>query len=173
MVNKWDGLDTEQKDHCKQGIRRRLEFIRFAKIHLISALHGTGVGDLFESINQAYDSAMISLSASRLTQILEEAVHHYQPPLVQNRRIKLRFAHPGGNNPPTVVIHGNQTKSLPDSYKRYLMNAFREALKLTGTPIRIELKTGSNPFAGRKNKLTARQVQKRDRLRKYTKKRRR
>jgi len=132
-------------------------------------LHGTGVGDLFKPIQKAYLSATRKFSTPELTNILEQAVSEHQPPLVRGRRIKLRYAHQGGRNPPTIVIHGNQTKDLPGVYRRYLANYFRKTLKLEGTPVRIDLKTGVNPYQGKKNKLTSRQMAKRQRLKKYIK----
>lgn len=169
-LNKWDGMDEKEKRRVKSELERRLTFVNFAKIHFISALHGTGVGHLYESVERAYKSAMIRPSASKLTHILEDAVADHGPPLIRGRRIKLRYAHMGGNNPPVIVIHGNQTSEVPGSYQRYLENTFRKILKLQGTPIKIEFKTGDNPFAGRRNKLTQRQVQKKQRLMKHSKK---
>lgn len=169
-VNKWDDLPQDQKDYVKKEIDRRLQFISFAQIHFISALHGSGVGDLFESINKSYRSAMAKFPTPELTEILEFAVSQHQPPLVKGRRIKLRYAHQGGTNPPVIVIHGNQTQSLADSYRRYLINFFREKLRLVGTPIHIVLKTGDNPYEGRRNILTPRQKHRRQRLMKHVKK---
>src|SRR5690606_33079631 len=131
-----------EKDWIAANIERRLPFLNFAKTHFISALHGSGVGLLFKSVRQAYASAMAKIATSRLTQVLEDAVADHPPPLVRGRRIKFRYAHMGGKNPPRIIIHGNQTESTPNSYKRYLENTFREALKLHGTPVRIEFKTG-------------------------------
>jgi len=102
--------------------------------------------------------------------VLEKAVFDHQPPAVIGRRIKLRYAHAGGRNPPVIVVHGNQTEDLPDAYRRYLENAYREAFSLHGTPVRIELRTGHNPFKGRRNPLTARQVKRRQRLVRHRKK---
>lgn len=167
-VNKWDGLDPEHKERVKQELDRRLPFLTFARIHYISALHGSGVGNLFTSVLRAYESAMRNLATNRLTRILENLVQVHQPPLIKGRRIKLRYAHQGGKNPPLIVIHGNQTESIPDVYKRYLINGFYKQLKMEGTPIRLEFKSGKNPFAGKKNILTRRQLEKRKRLRKYT-----
>jgi GTP-binding protein len=149
-VNKWDGLDKSEREWVTANIERRLPFLSFAKTHFISALHGSGVGLLFKSVKQAYHSAMAQVPTPRLTRILEDAVAAHQPPLVHGRRIKFRYAHLGGKNPPRIIIHGNQTASTPNSYKRYLENTFREVLKLHGTPIKIEFKQGSNPFSGRK-----------------------
>ena len=152
-VNKWDGIDQEIKDNIHKELDRRLGFIDFARIHFISALHGTGVGHLFESVEEAFVSATKRISTSMVTKILDMAVFDHQPPMHNGRRIKLKYAHAGGYNPPIVVIHGNQTKHLPPSYKRYLMNYYRKSLKIMGTPIKIEFRETSNPFAGKK-KLT-------------------
>lgn len=168
-VNKWDGLDSEVKERIKSEIDRRLGFIDFARLHFISALHGTGVGHLFESVIEAYQSATRRLTTSMLTRIMESAQDEHQPPLVRGRRVKLKYAHAGGHNPPIIVIHGNQVKDLPDSYKRYMMNYFRRSLELMGTPVKIEFKEGNNPFAGRKNKLTISQVRNRKRMMKHYK----
>jgi len=170
-VNKWDGLDAHERNRITDQLDRRLPFLGFATMRFISALHGSGVGDLFPYIQKAYASAMCEMPTPRLTDILERAVQEHQPPLVRGRRIKLRYAHQGGRNPPVIVIHGNQTERVPATYKRYLVNAFREALKLTGTPIRIEFKTGENPFKGRRNKLTGRQHKRKQRLMRHVKKR--
>lgn len=145
-VNKWDGLTTDQRDQVKSELERRLVFVNFAAVKFISALHGTGVGELYPLIEAAYKSAMQKLSTPQLTRILEGAVAAHQPPLVRGRRIKLRYAHAGGNNPPLIVIHGKQTRNLPDSYRRYLASVYRDRLQLVGTPIRIELKDDDNPY---------------------------
>jgi len=160
-INKWDGLTTGERDFIRKEIERRLSFVNFARIHFISALHGTGVGDLYKLVEEAYQSSMVDLSTPRLTRLLQNAVETHQPPLVRGRRIKLRYAHAGGHNPPIIVIHGNQSSSVPESYRRYLMNYFREALELVGTPIRVEFKENTNPFAGRRSLLTPRQERKR------------
>lgn len=152
-VNKWDGLDDHVKERIKTELDRRLGFIDFAKIHFISALHGTGVGHLYESVEEAFVSATKRISTAMVTKILDMAVFDHQPPMHQGRRIKLKYAHAGGYNPPIIVIHGNLAKKLPSSYKRYLMNYYRKSLKIMGTPIRIEFRETSNPFAGKK-KLT-------------------
>jgi GTP-binding protein len=145
-LNKWDGLTEEQREKVKRQIDVKLSFLEYAERYFISALHGSGVGKLFDSIGALYRSAMIEMSTPRLTEVLEHALRAHQPPLVGGRRIKLKFAHQGGQNPPVVVIHGNQTVSVPGSYKRYLMNTFREKLNLVGTPIRIEFKSPDNPY---------------------------
>jgi GTPase len=149
-VNKWDGLEEHVKDRIKTELDRRLGFIDFARIHFISALHGTGVGHLYESVEEAFISATKRISTAMVTKILDMAVFDHQPPMSQGRRIKLKYAHAGGYNPPIIVIHGNLAKKLPVSYKRYLMNYYRKSLKIMGTPIRIEFRETSNPFAGKK-----------------------
>jgi GTP-binding protein len=151
-INKWDGLESEHKQYIKDELDRRLRFVDFADIHYISALHGTGVGHLYESVQRAYKSATEKLSTNFLTRILEDAVKDHQPPLIQGRRIKMRYAHVGGHNPPIIVIHGNQTDKTPKHYVRYLEKTFRRALDLHGTPIRIEFKSTDNPFEGKKKK---------------------
>jgi GTP-binding protein len=148
-INKWDGLDPDQREQIRSNLQRRLGFVSFAAQHLISARHGTGVGDLMVSVDQAYASAFMDINTRYLTDLLEEAVFKHNPPLHHGRRVKLRYAHQGGRNPPVIVIHGNQTQHLPDSYQRYLMNFFITRLKLKGTPVRIELKSGKNPFAAK------------------------
>jgi len=158
-VNKWDGMEEHDKDRVKSELDRRLGFIDFARIHFISALHGTGVGHLYESVEEAFVSATKRISTAMVTKILDMAVFDHQPPMHQGRRIKLKYAHAGGYNPPIIVIHGNSAKKLPHSYKRYLMNYYRKSLKIMGTPIRIEFKETSNPFAGKK-KLTYTQQKK-------------
>lgn len=149
-LNKWDGMESEQKEYVKKELERRLTFAEWADIHFISALHGTGVGNLYDSVEDAYASARMKVATNQLTRILEDAVIDHQPPMVGGQRIKLRYAHQGGQNPPVIVVHGNRTSSLPDTYKRYLANTFRRVLKITGTPIRFEFKSGDNPFDNKK-----------------------
>ena len=165
-VNKWDGLNEGIKDEIKRELDRRLGFIDFARLHFISALHGSGVGNLFESVEEAYDSATKRINTSILTRIMKMAQDDHQPPLVQGRRVKLKYAHAGGYNPPLIVIHGNQVSALPESYKRFLMNYYRKALHIMGTPIRIEFREGDNPFAVEQKRatLTPNQRYKRERL---------
>ncbi|KZN28757.1 GTP-binding protein Der [Pseudoalteromonas luteoviolacea S2607] len=168
-VNKWDGLDNYVKERIKSELDRRLGFIDFARLHFISALHGTGVGHLFESVDEAYESATKRVSTAMLRRIMDMAQADHQPPLVRGRRVKLKYAHAGGYNPPRIVIHGNQVHDLPDSYKRYLMNYYRKALNIMGTPIKIEFREGDNPYSGRTNKMTLSQKRK---LRAFTKEQR-
>ena len=170
VVNKWDGLDSDVKDRVKSELDRRLDFIDFARVHFISALHGSGVGNLFDSVKEAYECATQKMTTSLLTRILQIAVDEHQPPMISGRRVKLKYAHPGGYNPPIIVIHGNQVDKLPDSYKRYLSNHFRRSLKIIGSPIRLQFQEGNNPFAGKRNKLTPNQLRKRKRLMKFIKK---
>ncbi|WP_026469848.1 ribosome biogenesis GTPase Der [Alkanindiges illinoisensis] len=166
-INKWDGMTEYDRGQVKEAVERRFDFIPWAKIHLISALHGTGVGDLYPSIHRAYDAAMTKIPTPKLTKILEDAVEQHQPPMISGRRIKLRYAHMGGLNPPLIVIHGNQTEKVPADYRRYLENVFRKVFKLEGTPIQIEFKAGTNPFEGRRTQVDARVA---DRKRRYVQK---
>lgn len=156
-INKWDGLSAEERKHLMSEYEKKLSFLDFAERFTISALHGSGVGLLYAAVQRAHASARIEVSTSKLTQLLEMAIDRHQPPLVRGRRIKLRYAHQGGRRPPIIVIHGNQTASVPRAYERYLINFFRERLKVVGSPIKFEFRTSENPFAGRRNKLTPRQ----------------
>ena len=171
VVNKWDGLDDDHKNTIKQEIDRKLQFVNFAKILFISALHGTGVGHIYRPIQLAYQASTADLSTPKLTKLLEQAIAKHPPQLIHGRRIKLRYMHQGGRNPPLLIIHGNQADKVPSNYRRYLENFFRQQLKLQGTPIRIEFKTSDNPFKDKRNKLTARQISKKTRLKKFVKRR--
>ena len=151
VINKWDGLEAEAREQVMADYTRRLAFLEFAEHFTISALHGSGVGLLYAAVQRAYRASLIDASTTLLTRILEAAVHRHQPPLVKGRRIKLRYAHQGGKRPPVIVIHGNQTERVPGAYKRYLSNYFRAQLKLVGTPVRLEFKTGKNPYANKRN----------------------
>lgn len=168
-INKWDGLEEDHKERVKNELIRRLHFANFAKIRFISALHGSGVGGLFTDINQAYACATQTFSTPQLTRLIQDISNKHLPPCINGRRIKLRYAHIGGHNPPLVVIHGNQLNLLPETYKRYLHNELIRHLKLVGTPLKLEFKGGTNPFAHKKNTLTPRQVTKRKRLMKRVK----
>lgn len=169
-VNKWDGIPTDKRDEIRTGLDLRLPFLDFAPIHFISALHGSGVGDLVGAVNSAYAAAMKDLPTPELTRVLEMAMQQHQPPLIRGRRIKLRYAHQGGRNPPIIVVHGNQIQHIPDSYKRFLANVFRKQFKLDGTPVRMEFRAEENPFKGKRNPLTPRQVKSRKRLMQRVKK---
>ena len=169
-VNKWDGMDPDDRKQVKETLKWRLGFLDYARIHFISALHGTGVGDLYESIDAGYASAMAKWSTNQLTRILQDAVQQHPPPIVRGHRIKLRYAHQGGSCPPRIVVHGTQTDSVPRDYQRYLENTFRNVLKVEATPIRFEFRSPENPFEGRKNPLTQRQKKKKARLMQHVKK---
>ncbi|MCP5158127.1 MAG: ribosome biogenesis GTPase Der [Gammaproteobacteria bacterium] len=145
-VNKWDHLDSDTRAQVKRDLQYRLGFLDFAKIHFISALHGTGVGELLYSVGEAYAAATRKLATPELTRILEEALAAHQPPLVHGHSIKLRYAHQGGQNPPLIVIHGNRIDHVPETYRRYLANVYRKRLSLWGTPVRIEFRSGKNPY---------------------------
>jgi GTP-binding protein len=163
-VNKWDNIPSEQRDLIRAQIEQRLTFADFAPVHFISARHGSGVGELFAAVRKAYAAATRDMSTPELTRVLEAAIESHQPPLVSGRRIKLRYAHQGGRNPPVIVIHGNQTDHVPDAYRRYLVNVYRKAFDLMGTPVRVAFRAEENPFAGKRNPLTPRQRRKRKRL---------
>ncbi len=169
VVNKWDGLSAGQRKHIRDELDRRLPFLDFAERISISALHGTAVGDLLPAVERAFRAAISDLSTADLTRELEAAVAAHPPPLVRGRRIRLRYAHQGGRNPPVIVIHGNQTERVPEAYRRYLINRFRKAFKLKGTPVRLTFRSSDNPYKGKRNKLTPRQERKRQRLMKRVK----
>ena len=171
VANKWDGLPPDQRRQVRNDLERRLPFLDYAKRITISALHGTAVGDLLPEAEKAYKAATRDMPTSELNKVLEDAVGAHAPPLIRGRRIKLRYAHQGGRNPPVIVIHGNQTEKLPEAYRRYLINKFRKAFRLMGTPVRLSFKSSDNPFKGRRNKLTPRQESKRKRLMKHVKRR--
>ncbi|HUO43410.1 MAG TPA: ribosome biogenesis GTPase Der [Burkholderiales bacterium] len=145
-VNKWDGLDAQQREWVKRTLERALDFIDFAPPHFISALKGSGIQPLLEEVERAYHSALARLSTPRLTRALAAAVARQEPPRAGVARPKLRYAHQGGVNPPRIVIHGNGLDRVPDNYRRYLERFFRNAFKLQGTPLRIEFRQGANPF---------------------------
>ncbi len=146
-VNKWDGLTSDKRDAIKMDLERKLNFLSFAKFHFISALKSTGIDPLMKSINSAYAAAMADLSTPKLTRALIEAIERQEPRRKGSIRPKLRYAHQGGQNPPIIVIHGNALEAIDENYKRYLEKHFRETFSLVGTPLRIELRSGKNPFA--------------------------
>lgn len=170
-VNKWDGLEAYQREQILDQVKRKLNFAGFARVVTISAKHGTGLGELFRAVRQCWQSANRELSTSALSGELERAVRDHPPPSSQRFVPKLRYAHTGGHFPTRIIIHGNRTKHVPESYKRFLMNRFRAAFDLTGIPIHLIFKESENPYAGRKNKLTARQMEKRRRLKKHVRQR--
>ncbi|WP_019894533.1 ribosome biogenesis GTPase Der [Hydrogenovibrio halophilus] len=155
-INKWDHLSHEQRQKVKHELSHRFSFVDYAERHLISALHGTGVGTLFKTVNAVYQASVQSVSTADLNRVLTQAVADHQPPLVGGRRIKCRYAHLGGVNPPTVIIHGNQVDKLPAAYTKYLMNVFRKAFKWVGTPVRIEYRVSSNPYKDRASNFVQR-----------------
>ena len=159
-INKWDGLDQYQRDECMRALDRRLVFVDWARQVHVSALHGSGLRELMSAVVRAHASATKVLTSSDLTRTLENAYEGYQPPLVHGHAPKLRFAHPGGTNPPTIIIHGTRTKHIAPAYQRYLENFFRKRYKLEGTPIRIAFRESENPYAGRKKVLTKEQEKK-------------
>ena len=170
-ANKWDGLDDYHRTRCKSELGRRLVFVPYAAVHFISAKHGSGLGELTKTIVKAHRSATREISSHELTEALHAAYEAYQPPLVQGRAAKLRYAHMGGHLPPRIIIHGSRIRTLADSYKRYLENFYRKRFKLVGTPVRLEFREGANPFEGRTNPLTERQKKKRQRLIRHVKRR--
>jgi GTP-binding protein len=145
-VNKWDNIPMERREEIRSQLALKLDFATFVPLHFISARHGTGVGELAQAVIRAFDAAMREMRTPELTKTLERAMVQHQPPLVRGRRIKLRYAHQGGRNPPRIVIHGNQTKHVPDSYKRFLANVFRETFDLFASPVAIDFRTDANPF---------------------------
>jgi len=164
-LNKWDGLNQTQKGTIERHLEFKLSFLDFAEKHPISALHGSGVGKLFDMVHNLYASTMIDMSTPVLTRLLKEATTAHQPPVVNTRRIKLKYAHQGGRNPPVIIIHGVQTDVLPISYQRYLSNYYREKLGLSGTPIRLVFKSPVNPFDGQKKpKPISKEMDKKKRL---------
>ena len=169
-VNKWDNLENSQRQKIRSQLDRKLGFVDYACVHFISALHGSGVGKLFTSIDAIGRILIKKVKPSILTDLLNDAVFAHPPPLVKGRRIKLRYAHLGGHNPFRIIIHGNQTRRVPATYTRYLANFFRNKLKLTGTPALIEFKYGENPYRNRKNVLTERQLRKRRRVIRHSRK---
>jgi GTP-binding protein len=170
VINKWDGLDDYQKSEVKRKLDIKLSFVNYASVHYISALHGSGVGKLFSYIQKSYNHAGSRFSTSMLNKILESANDAHQPPPVSGKRLRLKYVHQSDVFPPTFTLHGNHLQSIPKSYERFLKNFFIKALKISNTPIRLEYKSGDNPFKDKKNKLSARQIQKKRRLMKFAKK---
>jgi GTP-binding protein len=169
-MNKWDGLPAAARERVRTELSRRLVIAPWISVHYISALHGSGVGLLLDEVRAVHRSGYFAVGATRLTRLLEDLVSAHPPPAVRGRVIKLRFAHKAGEHPPRIMIHGNQTESLPASYVRYLENGFRAALDLHGTPVHVALRTGDNPYKGKRNKLTPRQEYRRKRMMRFHKK---
>ncbi len=145
-INKWDGLDDYQRDRIKREIDRKLHFLGWARVHTISALKRTGLSAVMRSVSEAHAAAFARLPTPKLTRALQAAVARQMPPRAGASRPKLRYAHQGGVNPPIIVIHGNSLKHVPDSYRRYLEGYFRSEFELAGTPLRVEFRTGRNPY---------------------------
>ena len=156
-VNKWDAIDADKRKDVKSDLERKLQFLEFAEFHTISARHGSGIPALLKSVDAAFAAAMAKLSTPKLTRAVQAAVEQQQPPLAGRFRPKLRYAHQGGSNPPIIVIHGRGVDEIKPPYRRYLENSLRRAFKLKGTPLRIEMRAGENPFEGRRKPLTEKQ----------------
>ncbi|MDT8437825.1 MAG: ribosome biogenesis GTPase Der [Wenzhouxiangellaceae bacterium] len=164
-LNKWDGVDQAARTRCLEQAGERLGFITWAPVVLLSALHGSGLGELFDAIETVHDAACASPSSGMLNRILERATAQHAPPVVRRFAAKLKYAHPGGNFPTRIIIHGNHTDSVPESYRRYLVNRFRAELELVGVPLKLVFRDSDNPYAGKRNRLTPRQIKRRQRVR--------
>jgi len=151
-VNKWDGIEDYAREQIRRQLDLKLDFVPFAPKLFISARHGTGVGELVHATVRAHDAAFREMTTPQLTRALEQALEAHQPPLVRGRRIKLRYAHQGGKNPPRIIVHGNQTTSVPEAYRRYLANVFRKTFDLFATPVAVEFRTDENPYERRKRR---------------------
>ncbi|WNH50237.1 MULTISPECIES: ribosome biogenesis GTPase Der [Stenotrophomonas] len=168
-INKWDGLTDYQREQAETLVSRKLGFVPWAETVRISAKHGSGLRELFRAIHQAHASATHEFSTSEVNKALEIAYETNPPPAVRGHVSKLRYVHPGGSNPPTFIVHGTRLKELPESYKRYLENFFRKRFKLIGTPVQFIFREGTNPYEGKKNQLTERQIAKKKRLIRHVK----
>jgi len=168
-LNKWDGMSEYDRTQVLGTMDRRLQYVTWARQIRMSALHGSGLKELIKAVREAWRSATMDMPTPELTRILQKAWEAHQPPMSQGRSSRLRFAHSGGSLPPRIIIHGNRTDAIPESYRRYLENVYIRHYKLRGTPLRIEFRSGDNPFKDKKNTLTQRQLAKRKRLKKYTK----
>jgi GTP-binding protein len=167
-LNKWDGLDPDHRKRVKADLDRKLAYVDWAQRVTLSALHGSGIQELLDAVHRAWASALSDFSTPELTRVLKAAFEAHQPPMKQGRVAKLRYAHSGGKLPPRIIIHGSRTETIPDSYKRYLVNRFIQHFKLRGTPVFIDFRNSDNPYKDRKNVLTRRQLEKRKRLKKFT-----
>ncbi len=166
-LNKWDGLDDDHRKQVKSVLDRRLMYASWARRVTLSALHGSGIQELMAAVQQAWRSALTEFSTPELTRVLRHAFESHQPPMKHGRTAKLRYAHGGGKLPPRIIIHGSRTETIPDSYRRYLVNRFISHFKLKGTPLIIQFRDSENPYKDRKNKLSKRQMDKRRRLKKF------
>ncbi len=167
-LNKWDGLDPDHRKQVKSELDRRLQYVTWAQRVTLSALHGSGIQELMRAVKTAWRSALMDFSTPELTRVLKRAFDDHQPPMKLGRTAKLRYAHAGGKLPPRIIIHGSRTDTIPDGYRRYLVNKFISHFKLKGTPLVIQFRDSDNPYKDRKNKLTRRQQDKRRRLKKFT-----
>jgi len=167
-LNKWDGLDPDHRKQVKSELDRRLQYVTWAQRVTLSALHGSGIQELMRAVKKAWRSALMDFSTPELTRVLQQAFDAHQPPMKLGRTAKLRYAHAGGKLPPRIIIHGSRTDTIPDGYRRYLVNKFISHFKLKGTPLVIQFRDSDNPYKDRKNKLTRRQQEKRKRLKKFT-----
>lgn len=145
-VNKWDGIPDTQREEIRRQLALKLDFVPFAPLHFISARHGSGVGELMRDVVRGYEGSMREMPTGEVMRTLERALEAHQPPLVKGRRIKLRYAHQGGRNPPRIVVHGSQASAVPDAYRRYLANVFRERFDLYATPVAVEFRSDANPY---------------------------
>ncbi|MBI3045800.1 MAG: ribosome biogenesis GTPase Der [Betaproteobacteria bacterium] len=148
-VNKWERLAAEERDLVKRALIRKLDFLGFARLHFISALTGQGLKPMMRSVDEAYAAAMARLPTPRLSRALAAAVAQQPPPRAGLNRPKLRYAHQGGVNPPRIIVHGSALERVPETYRRYLERFFRDAFKLQGTPLRVEFRSGANPYVDR------------------------
>ena len=172
LLNKWDGMSLDERQRILQELDRKLPFADFVPRLSISALHGSGIGELFKLIHHIHSIAATSFSSNKVTSLIKAAVKKHPPPLKSGRKASLSYAHIGGRSPLRIVVHGNRTDTLPTSYHRYLLNQVRDEFKLQGIPLQLELRDGKNPFAGRRNSLTRRQLEKRKRLQRHVKSKR-
>ncbi len=168
-INKWDGLTDYQRAQAEDLLSRKLSFVNWAEAVRISAKHGSGLRELFRAVHRAHASATKEFSTAEVNKTLEVAYETNPPPSIRGHVSKLRYVHPGGSNPPTFIVHGTRLKVLPDSYKRYLENFFRKRFKLVGTPVRFIFREGANPYEGKKNELTDRQIARKRRLLRHVK----
>jgi GTP-binding protein len=168
-INKWDGLTDYQREQAEDLLSRKLGFVNWAESVRISAKHGSGMRELFRAVHRAHASATHEFSTAEVNKALEIAYETNPPPSIRGHVSKLRYVHPGGANPPTFIVHGTRLKVLPESYKRYLENFFRKRFKLVGTPVRFIFREGANPYEGKKNVLTERQVARKRRLLRHVK----
>lgn len=167
-LNKWDGLDADHRKRVKSDMDRKLTYVDWAQRVTLSALHGSGIQEVINAVQRAWKSALAEFSTPELTRVLQRAFEAHQPPMKHGRTAKLRYAHSGGKLPPRIIIHGSRTDTVPESYRRYLVNRFIKHFKLKGTPVFISFRDSDNPYKDRKNTLTRRQLDKRKRLKKFT-----